>query len=836
MKHLLLFFVLSFLFGSLSGQLQSPQEFLEGQYGLQFTPHHKLVAYAKHVSENSNRVMYYEYGKTEENRPLVLLYISNPENLNNIEDIRNTNLANAGFEVEEHKTSKKSIVWLSFGVHGNEAGASESSMNVMYNLADESNKITGSYLEKSLIILDPCINPDGYSRYTHWVRGISGANLHPGLNDIEHMEPWPSGRVNHYLFDLNRDWAWQTQVETQHRIKVYNQWMPHVHVDFHEMGYNDHYYFAPAAEPMHPQLSDFQRKFQETIGKNHSKYFDENGWLYFTREIFDLYYPSYGDTYPMFNGAIGMTYEKAGHGMAGRSIAMNNGDTLTLQNRIDQHTTTALSTIETASINAGLLFENFGNYFKQAKSNPKGKYKSYLLKNSGNLEKLVVRLELNGIKVQEPESGKQYKGFHYQSQNEMQCKVEEGDKLVSINQPKSILTQILLEPNAELSDSLTYDITAWALPYAYGVDCYGISSDVASVKTKLYNDEKLKFGDDSYAYGIPWENIESATLLSELLKKDIRVRVCSKELDFEGHQIQKGSLIVSKGDNHKNEDFGKIMSEKLDGCKDCFELKSGWSLTKGGDIGGSSFTLLYKPKVLLLMGEGTANNEVGQVWHYFDKVIKYPLSRVMIDNFDNIDLSNFNTLILPDGWYSFEENQMKKVSDWVSSGGKIIAVANAMNLFVEKEGYGLVKNPDESEMEAEKEAAKADKLSQRIQSYEDSERRNISRSMPGAIIENIVDDSHPLAYGIGNQYYSLKNSSRTFALQTDMWNVMYIPEEYKYAGFIGANVKAKLKKSITFGVEDKGAGKIIYMVDNPLFRGFWENGNLLFSNALFLVN
>ena len=158
-----------------------------------------------------------------------------------------------------------------------------------------------------------------------------------------------------------------------------------------------------------------------------------------------------------------------------------------------------------------------------------------------------------------------------------------------------------------------------------------------------------------------------------------------------------------------------------------------------------------------------------------------------------------------------------------------------MSLVVGKEGYSLVKNPDDSEMETEKEAAKAEKLSQRIQSYEDSERRNISRSMPGAIIENKVDGSHPLAYGIGNQYYSLKNSSRTFALQTDMWNVMYVPEEYKYAGFIGAELKAKLKNSMTFAVENKGAGKMIYMVDNPLFRGFWENGNLLFRNALFFV-
>ena len=294
--------------------LKSPQEFLRTEYGKQFTPHYLVADYVKHVAANSDRVTLIEYGQTNEDRPLLLATITTKENQQNIASIQNHHLNKIGLGNSEAESIDKdfAVVWLSFGVHGNEAGASESSMNVIYKMANPANQTTGEWLDNSVVLFDPSINPDGYNRYTQWVRGISGKTAHPGHTDREHMEPWPGGRVNHYLFDLNRDWAWQTQVESQQRVSQYSKWMPHIHVDFHEMGYDNGYYFAPAAEPYHKHITDFQRDMQVDIGKNHAKYFDRNGWLYFTREVFDLFYPSYGDTWPMFNGAVGMTYEQAG--------------------------------------------------------------------------------------------------------------------------------------------------------------------------------------------------------------------------------------------------------------------------------------------------------------------------------------------------------------------------------------------------------------------------------------------------------------------------------------------------------------------------------------------
>ena len=240
---------------------------------------------------------------------------------------------------------------LSYNVHGNEASSSEAAMQTLYELIMNKK----SWLENTVVIIDPCLNPDGRDRYVNWYNQVKASPYNTHQSATEHNEPWPSGRPNHYLFDLNRDWVWASQIETKQRLILYNEWMPHVHVDFHEQGINEPYYFAPAAEPFHEVISDWQRTFQLQTGKNHAKYFDREGWLFFTREQFDLLYPSYGDTYPTFMGAIGMTYEQAGHGRAGLGIDNDEGIELTLVDRINHHTTTSLSTVEISSQNAKII-------------------------------------------------------------------------------------------------------------------------------------------------------------------------------------------------------------------------------------------------------------------------------------------------------------------------------------------------------------------------------------------------------------------------------------------------------------------------------------------------
>ena len=267
----------------LAQKLLSPEEFMPHKYGEQFTPHNLTVDYFRHAAANSDLIQLKEYGKTNQMRPLLYAIISSKENLVNLEKIRLNNLARAGVEggKADPSVANITIVWLSMNVHGNEPASSESSVSILYNLLNPNRLDTKEWLKNTVVIIDPCVNPDGYHRYTHWNNNASDKIPNTSPDAREHREPWPGGRVNHYYFDLNRDWAWLSQVESQQRMAVYKDWLPHVVPDFHEMGYNSPYYFAPAAQPYHRFITPFQRDFQVEIGKNHAKYFDKEGWLYF---------------------------------------------------------------------------------------------------------------------------------------------------------------------------------------------------------------------------------------------------------------------------------------------------------------------------------------------------------------------------------------------------------------------------------------------------------------------------------------------------------------------------------------------------------------------------
>ena len=814
----------------------SPAQYFK-HYGKQHSLHHQIIEYIKYVDQQSEQLQLTQYGESSQGRPMYLTFISTAANLKNLENIRLTNLNNAGVSQQKPQQSiEKALVWCSFGVHGNEAGTTESAINIMYQLL--TNPKAGEWLKNTVIILDPSLNPDGYDRYVHFLKNASGNNIHPNAMDREHMEPWPSGRYNHYMYDLNRDWAWHTQQETKSRIVAYNQWLPHVHADFHEMGYNSNYFFAPAAEPMHQYVTPFQREFQLEIGKNHATYFDKNGWLYWTRERFDLLYPSYGDTYPSYSGAIGMTYEQAGNSSSGRAILLSNGDTLTIQDKIDHNTAVGLSTVEVASKNAERLVSNFIAYYKQSVQSPVGKFKGYVLKKSPSMSRLAAIFDNSGIKYGFASKNSNASAYHYQSKATKSFEIANGDMVISANQPRSLLLQVLMEEEPTLTDSATYDITAWALPFAYGLDCYAFSSlpkidvsvSVETIKPEVKNNSALVF-----AYQIPWNDLSSAQILGQLHKHGFKVRMAVAESLFKGKKIEKGTLMVTRDDNKRKNDFESALEKLTEEYRiyDFVRHYTGFS-DKGGDLGGGNYQIIQAPKVLSFSGRGISSNSCGEIWHYFDKTLNYPVSTVEWDRFDRINLADYNTIILPDGGYSINEDKYKKLDEWTKNGGRLIVIEGAVQQFSGKKGLNFETFASEDDKKAAETQDRKLDLDARLNDFEGLERRNISKGTAGAIVKNKVDDSHPLAYGLGKTYYSLKTSSATFALQKGLWNVIHVPKAYDSYGFIGSGMKKRVEESVSFAVQSNGSGQAIFMVDNPLFRGFWDKGLLLFANAVFL--
>ena len=834
--------ICTILSSALSGQLQSPDEFLPHKLGEHFTPHHLLVDYYEHVAEESPLVELVQYGTTNQDRPLLVAIVTSQQNHSNLEDIRQSNLQRAGMlDGEPNETFAKAITWLSFSVHGNEAAGSEAAHQVLYELANPGNTRTKEWLDNTVVIIDPSVNPDGYSRYTHWVRNVTMDENNPDIHDIEHNEPWPGGRVNHYLFDLNRDWAWQTQVESEQRMKLYNNWLPHVHADLHEMGRESPYYFAPAAKPYHPYMTEWQRDFQVDIGKNHAKYFDENGWLYFTKEVFDLFYPSYGDTYPMYSGAIGMTYEQGGSGSAGRGVELRNGEKLTLSDRIRHHLTTALSTIEITSLNAGKVLDEFVSFYERSSQNPPGKYKSFAIKKDPSGHRLAALAELldkQGITYGTVMSERTISGYQYSKAGEGSLKVEEGDLIVSAYQPKGMLAQILLEPSAALEDSITYDITAWSLPYAYGLEAIASTDARLSPNAEFSTSVNKTVPAESYAYIIPRTDMLSVQLISRLLDQDISMRVIPKKVSYNDQSFEAGSVAITLADNRRHDPglLDMILRAQEEFPADIVGITTGFA-SQGPDLGSGQINLIKNPKVLTLSGDNVSSYSHGQIKWYFDRVIDYPLTIVDADRISSLDLTKYNVVILPEGWYRLSPSAIENLSSWVSDGGKLIAIGSASRKLMDQDGFSLKRYAtDEEESEATKTNKAAD-LAARYNHYSDAERLAISDYVPGAIFELSVDSSHPLGFGLGDTYFSLRTNSTTFPLQVGMSNVIVHPKENgKVLGFAGNKIKKRLNDSAAFIVESKGRGNVIYMADNPLFRGFWYNGLFLFSNALFIVN
>lgn len=821
---------------TVNGQLKSPEEFLGYKIGTHYTPHYKIVQYFQHLAkEASQNLKLEQYGETNEGRPLLLATIANAQNLANIEAIRQNNLrlANASRDRAAANENAPAIVWLSYNVHGNETSSSEAAMLTAYELVNPKSDRSKKWLENTVVLIDPCLNPDGRDRYVNWYTTVIGKRINPNPIAREHREPWPGGRSNHYNFDLNRDWAWQTQKESQHRLKMYNSWLPQIHVDFHEQGYNSPYYFAPAAEPFHEVITPWQREFQVTIGKNHASYFDKNGWLYFTKERFDLFYPSYGDTYPIYNGSIGMTYEQGGI-RAGLGILNSDGDTLTLVDRALHHYTTGISTVEIASKNAEKLVKEFRNYFNNVINKPAGEFKSWVIKNDGTdrVNRLIELLDKNMIEWSYAPS-QSLSGLNYFTGKSEAFKAEPGDLVINLNQSKGTLVKVLFERQSNISDSVTYDITAWSLPYVYGLKAYGLANYVNGGSKTAPAKAAPAVEADAYAYIIKWDGLNSAKFLSAALQQGLKVRYAEQSFQVGNQVFDRGALLVTKTANRGiaiQQSVEKIAAQT---GNTVYSIPSGF-VDKGYDIGSGSVHLINPPKIALLAGESVSSLGFGEIWHFFDTQLKYPITVLSPTDFFREGLNQFDVLILADGNYDFffKKEMNEDLKAWVRRGGKIIALENAVAQMARAD-WGIKAKSDDDK----KDGKGGDKTDYSVlKKFENRERDWLKNSMPGSILRLDLDNSHPLGFGYPNYYYTLKQDANLYEyFQGNGWNVGVIKRDNYVAGWAGSDIKPKLNDALLIGAQNFGRGSVVYFADDPIFRSFWENGKLLFSNAVFMV-
>jgi len=623
---------------------------------------------------------------------------------------------------------------------------------------------------------------------------------------------------------MNRDWAWQTQKEMQQKLKLYNDWLPQVHVDLHEQEYDAPYYFAPAAQPYHEVITQWQRDFQIQIGKNNAKYFDENGWLYFTKQIFDLFYPSYGDTYPTYSGAIGMTYEQGGIG-AGLGIKTSTGDTLTLADRIMHHYTASMSTIEVSATNAHKLITEFKKYFDDNMKGVDMEYKTYVLTSSdqNKIEAVKKLLDKNKITYGIP-NNTNFSGYNYYTNKTIGFTSEGYDIAVTTLQPKGRMVKVLFEQKSKLVDSATYDITAWSIPYSYGVNAWAVKENLQL--NSYTNPKAITAVESNYGILIPYTSLNAAEVLANLLENNVRVRFSVNPFIYSGKTFGRGTLIVLKGNNTAN--WNDITNRTCSMYNvQPYAVQTGFMDT-GSDFGSSDVHFIKAPKVALLTGNNVSHTAAGEVWCFFDTELNYPISQLITEHLEDINLSNYDVLIMPDGNYNVlddEKNIADKLDAFVKAGGKLIATESGAAKLALMEWTGIKLEKDS--------AQNSDSIIQK--DYGSAERESLTTFTPGAIYKIQLDNTHPVGYGYPDYYYTLKQDARTYTNFKDGWNVGILPANAYTAGFVGSKAKSEIKQGVLIGDKHYGSGHIIIMNEDPLFRLFWQNGKLLFANAVFLA-
>ncbi|GAC1531858.1 MAG: hypothetical protein NVS3B15_11620 [Sediminibacterium sp.] len=527
-----------------------------------------------------------------------------------------------------------------------------------------------------------------------------------------------------------------------------------------------------------------------------------------------------------------MTFEQGGHSRGGLAVVNEAGDTLTLTDRAMHHYTTGMSTIETTSENRQKLVSAFKQYFDDSRNGKVGEYKTYVLTaaDENKLRSVARLLDQNGISYGAL-SNKNFKGYNYFSGKEENYADEGFHLAVSAYQPRSVMAKVLLEPKTKVVDSNTYDITAWSVPYAYGVKGYAVKEKLELLRNdwiSATNTEKVNSG---YGMLIPYTSFNAAQTLAYLLKQGIKVRYAEKPFTYNGKSYGRGTLIVLRTSNPAN--WNAVTNEACIKFSVQGEAVTTGFMEKGADFGSPDVKILNGgPKVAMLTGDQVSSLGAGEVWHYFEKILDYPVTLLNAGDLGRLSLKNYTVLILPDGYYkSLQEKPVNdKLKEFVRSGGKLIAIENAVSLLAS--GDWGIKAKEEKEKDKDKED-KTDYAD--LKKYGDRETTSLSGSIPGAIYKLELDNTHPLAFGYPGYYFTMKQDANLYEFLKDGWNVGVIKKDAYVTGFSGVKVKSKLTDGMLFGIQEMGNGHVVYLSDDPLFRNFWKNGELLFANAVFLV-
>jgi hypothetical protein len=799
--------------------IPKPKDVIGHEVGEWHITHDKLVHYMQTLANASDRMTIKSRGTTFEGRPLLLLTITAPNNHQNIEQIRKDHIALSETGSASIDTSKMPIVvYQGFSIHGNEASGSNASLAYAYYLAAAQGPEIESLLENSVILLDPCFNPDGLQRFAYWANIHKSQNLNPDSNEREYHEIWPGGRTNHYWFDMNRDWLPVQLPESRARIKTFHNWLPNILTDHHEMGTNSTFFFQPG-EPdrVHPLTPKMNQELTAEIGTYHAKALDKIGSLYYSEENFDDYYYGKGSTFPDVNGSIGILFEQ---GSSRGHIQESENGVVTFPFTIRNQFTTAVSTVEAAKNMRVKILDYQRKFYNDITDEAaRSKVKGYVFGDSKDASRtwhLAEILNRHKIKFHELANDATIGGKSFK---------KGASYVVPLNQKNPRLIKAMFEKRTTFKDSLFYDVSAWTFPLSFNMDYTQVSS-LANAGSQVNNFSPISgsvSGKSSYAYLFEWHEYYTPKALNKILEKGLRAKVAKSPFTLEGKTYDYGTIMVPVQNQRLNSVELHNFLEEVAAESQIKITGVSTGLTVGIDLGSNDFDPVKKQKVAILVGDGVRSYDAGEIWHLFDTRYDMKITKIDTRYFKNVDLSTYTDLILPSGWGGsiLDKAGTEKVKQWVQSGGTVIGFRNVANWFKTNEFLKLDMKKDTLVAKNIPFDQKGDFLGAQVTG--------------GAIFEAKLDRSHPVGYGYKNNTISMFRNTNIY-LKPDK-NSYNNPLQYTnsplQSGYISEENAQLIKNSVPFKAKRMGKGRVILFTDNTNFRAFWYGTNKLLMNAIF---
>ncbi|MRX64429.1 M14 family zinc carboxypeptidase [Maribacter luteus] len=804
-------------FHPFNADIPSPEEFLGYGIGEHHTRHDLIVAYLEKLAEVSERASIHYYGKTHEGRKLVILTITSPENLSNLDELKRQHLA---FTNPDNNASNYDdvpiFINLAYNVHGNEPSSSEAALLTAYTFAASNNPEILGYLNNAVIFIDPTINPDGRDRHTQYANSYQGNPLVADPQDAEHNEYWPGGRTNHYWFDLNRDWLLGINPESRGKLTWYHEWYPNVVTDFHEMGTQSTYFFEPmkangSLDPIMPKEN--YEDLNNMFGEQFAKALDSIGSFYFTKEAFDGTYPGYGSSYPDLQGGLGLLFEQASSRGHKQTTAFGE---ITFPFTIRNQYTSGITTVKTAVKNKAYMRKYQQDFFKSAISRAsKSKIKGYTFNDAHDQNRtkaFIDKLLLHNIEV-------------YKSNDTY---------VVPTKQPQYRMVQTMFETYSKYRDSVYYDASAWSVGNFYNMKykpttSLNLGDRITTTKDLIQVSPVEK---SNYAYIIDWDDYNAPAALNYLQKNGLTISSSFKpfttKVGPDSKSFNYGALVIPVSLQKKDADatYKLIQAAQKEFQVPMFGVNSGFNLN-GIDLGSRFISPIKKPKIAMLIGDGVRSYEAGEVWHLLDNRVHMPITKIPMRNFDKIKIDSYKTLVMVSGKYKFTDKQQDKIKTWVGKGNTLITIGTASKWAIDKK---LVKEK----------LTKPEKDTLAIATrkpYVDSDENLGKESVGGVILKMDIDTTHPLAFGYHDNAIPVYKNNTVWLTpsKNEYATVGKYAKEPHIDGFLTTkNMKQYVKPSASLIVSKVGSGRVILFADNPNFRGSWYGTNRLFLNALFL--